>query len=306
MTAAPASDSQLSQIGLAAGNYVLAVGGFGLAAGETLDTSNAYPNSMSTSDGAYQLDLSGDASLAFAVNPDFGGSWGDPSGAAVVVDSGGGGGAFDALSGGDVVASVASVTDADSGDSFSYALTDDAGGAFDIDGATGEISVAGSGDVDISTLDGQSVTVQVTDSYGQTYSETQTFEFGSDSGETIAGGAGDDVIYGFDGADTLSGGAGDDVVFGGDGDDLLIARMGEGDDVLNGGAGSWTDTVQLQDAGGGDSIGTYGVDWTVTITQGSIDDVGSDTIELSDNADGVITLSDGVEIQFQDIEEIQW
>jgi trimeric autotransporter adhesin len=78
-------------------------------------------------------------------------------------------------------------------------------------------------------------------------------KFGSelDDSETIlAGGAGNDHLYGLSGNDTLSGGNGDDYLDGGVGDDVL--KGGAGRDTLVGGAGN--DTYQFTGAWGHDTI----------------------------------------------------
>ena len=56
----------------------------------------------------------------------------------------------------------------------------------------------------------------------------------ADSGD-IAGGPGNDLIYGSSGDDKIRGGMGDDCIIGGGGDDTL--RGQNGDDVLVGGSG---------------------------------------------------------------------
>ncbi len=63
---------------------------------------------------------------------------------------------------GTVVGTV-SATDVDTGDTFSYALTDDAGGRFAIDAATGQITVANGSLLDAETSQSHDITVQVTD-----------------------------------------------------------------------------------------------------------------------------------------------
>jgi len=85
-------------------------------------------------------------------------NWQINAGGAGIVDEAGGddltlnGGATlipagDVYGSGAVVASVASVSDVDAGDSFTFALTDDAGGKYQIDPATGEISLTADHDV---------------------------------------------------------------------------------------------------------------------------------------------------------------
>jgi len=104
---------------------------------------------------------------------------------------------------------------------------------------------------------------------------------------------------------------GDDRLFGHDGADLFILLQGQGNDRVEGGAGGgWTDTIELQDADGGSDIGAYGSDWTLELDSGSVE--ASDTnatdgwLDLTDDASGTITLQDGTEIDFSQIEHIQW
>ncbi|MCB1490897.1 MAG: VCBS repeat-containing protein, partial [Rhodobiaceae bacterium] len=119
------------------------------------------------------------------------------------------------IAAGVVVANVASVVDADAGDGFTYALTDDAGGKFAIGAETGEISLVA--DHDTSSAYSDTVTVEVTDTGGNTYTETVGIQFGTSGNDSLTGTAGTDIIYGFDGADVLDGGDGDDVLVGDNG-----------------------------------------------------------------------------------------
>ena len=119
----------------------------------------------------------------------------------------------------------------------------------------------------------------------------------------IDGGAGRDRITGSDGDDVIDGGVDNDRLAGGDGDDLFTYEVGDGSDRMDGGAGGgWTDTIQLSD--GTSALGEFGTDWTITVTDGSIESVDADNITLSDDADGFITLGDGSTIQFTNIEEV--
>ena len=119
------------------------------------------------------------------------------------------------LAAGSIVADVASVVDANLGDSHSFALTDDAGGKFQINASTGEISLVA--EHDASSVYSDTVTVQVTDGGGNTYSETIGIDLGTGGDDTLTGTANTDIMYAFDGADSLDGAAGDDVLYGGDG-----------------------------------------------------------------------------------------
>lgn len=70
------------------------------------------------------------------------------------------------------VIGTATAVDEDDGDSHSFALTDDAGGAFAIDSLTGVITVADGTLLDHETGDSLSVTVETTDGGGLVYDET--------------------------------------------------------------------------------------------------------------------------------------
>jgi Ca2+-binding RTX toxin-like protein len=125
---------------------------------------------------------------------------------------------------------------------------------------------------------------------------------GSTGDDNIIGGAGNDRLYGGQGDDTFFGGAGNDLVNGGAGADVFVYEMGDGSDQFNAGGGAWTDTIQFSDGIG--SLGELGVDWTIDLTQGSIISSSEDSIELSDGADGIITLDDGSTLTFTDVEQI--
>lgn len=75
----------------------------------------------------------------------------------------------------------------------------------------------------------------------------------SDGDDTLAGGGGNDFLYGMGGDDVLDGGAGHDNLFGGSGDDLL--EGGEGYDNIDGGLGN--DTASYADATSGVAVYLY-------------------------------------------------
>ncbi len=66
---------------------------------------------------------------------------------------------------------------------FTFSLTDDAGGRFAIDSATGEITVADGSQLDYETDTSHNITVEVTDATGNTYSEAMTIEVNNLGGE---------------------------------------------------------------------------------------------------------------------------
>jgi hypothetical protein len=125
-------------------------------------------------------------------------------------------------------------------------------------------------------------------------------------GDTIDGADGtDDIIFGNGGNDLILGGAGNDTMYGGDEGDIFVFREGDGADTVYGGSGGgWIDTIELSDAGG--DLGTYGTDWTVLLTSGFIDAQDVNSLTLSDDADGMITLADGSTIDFYEIERTEW
>ena len=150
-----------------------------------------------------------------------------------------------------------------------------------------------------SAYDGQSIRIQLanTDNDDSDYIVFDDIEINELS---PASSGGDDALYGGDGSDTLVGGAGNDVLDGGAGDDIFVFGLGDGNDTADGGAG-WTDSVELESG-----VGTYGVDWTVSIESGSITNTGANQIDLSSDASGTITLSDGSELDFENLEQINW
>ncbi len=93
-----------------------------------------------------------------------------------------------------------------------------------------------------------------------------------DHAETIAGGDGDDFIFGYGADDSLRGEGGNDTLQGGRGDDVLVG--GDGDDTLAG-----EDGADVLKGGGGADILLGGA--------------GDDTYSITDNADTVIEASDG-------------
>jgi Ca2+-binding RTX toxin-like protein/carbon monoxide dehydrogenase subunit G len=125
--------------------------------------------------------------------------------------------------------------------------------------------------------------------------------------ENVAGSRYNDALTGDSNDNVITGGLGNDTLSGGSGSDTFIYHVGDGNDTVTGGSGaSWTDTVNLHD--GTSTLGTYGVDWTLSVTSGSI--VSTDTahhvISLSQDAGGHIDLSNGGTINFTELERITW
>jgi VCBS repeat-containing protein len=87
---------------------------------------------------------------------------------------------------GSVVGTV-SATDPDSGDTLTYALTDDAGGRFAIDPHTGVITVADGTLLDYENAAQHGITVEVTDAGGLSASQTFTIDVGQAAGQAPGG-----------------------------------------------------------------------------------------------------------------------
>ena len=158
------------------------------------------------------------------------------------------------------VVGALSTVDPDLGDTFTYALLNDAGGRFALAGSN---IVVGNGLLlDFEQAAAHAISVQVTDSTGHTFvkglnisvgdvnpetvlgdAAANTFFggaladnlFGFDGNDVLRGNVGNDALYGGLGADTLSGGLGLDKLFGGAGDDALSGDLGR--DVMSGGQG---------------------------------------------------------------------
>jgi Ca2+-binding RTX toxin-like protein len=118
----------------------------------------------------------------------------------------------------------------------------------------------------------------------------------------LTGNSGSNVLNGGAGTDTLTGGGGADTMVGGAGDDTFVYARGDGSDSIDGGA-SWLDTLQFNQSGGAMQFGT---DWTLSLTSGSIVTQNAGELILSADADGIISVSDGAQINVTDIERIHW
>ncbi|MEM9812337.1 MAG: hypothetical protein AAF913_06660, partial [Pseudomonadota bacterium] len=185
----------------------------------------------------------------------------------------------------------------------------------------------------------ESLTIHVQDAAGTHTAgaggETVT---GLSEEDVLTGGAGDDQFYGGDGADDLSGEGGNDTLDGGAGNDILVGGLGDdifrggvGDDDMDGGTGadtffigavegsdtvtttadSWTDVIELEGMASGTAAVAgntiTGNGWTLVLDSGSsVLSQGTDTLDLSNEAAGVITFDDGGSVDFNGIERIAW
>ena len=194
------------------------------------------------------------------------------------------------VSAGTVVASVASVTDPDVGDAFTYTLLDDAGGKFTIDSSTGEISLVN--EHDASTAYSDSIAVQVTDSGGNTYSEDVSINFGTADSESVIGSGENVIIYGLGGSDTLTGGTGDDVLYADEGSTPIGASESVGNDYSLIRLGNFADIDPNESNGASENsaslLGSYGdsnAPLHSQIVSATANDTNSDGI-LNDNDNG--------------------
>jgi hypothetical protein len=124
---------------------------------------------------------------------------------------------------------------------------------------------------------------------------------------TVSAGMGAKTITLGSGTDTLITGSGNETITGGYGSDTFTTHVGDGNDTIHGGIGaSWINTIDLHS--GTASLGTYGTDWTLTISTGSIvsNDTVNHTITLSHDASGTIHMPDGHSIAFADIDKITY
>ncbi|MEL7283438.1 MAG: PA14 domain-containing protein, partial [Pseudomonadota bacterium] len=164
----------------------------------------------------------------------------------------------------------------------------------------------GSGEMEPMTLEGGSFNSIDLSEGENTVTVTNPDGPGPDGLSATVSGTYDEVvetttITGTEFNDTIVGGADDEIMIGGDGDDMFIYAEDGGSDTIDGGAG-WTDTIDLSGALGDDAV--YDQDWTLTVTEGEVVSEDADSITLSDDASGFITLDNGETIDFSNIEQI--
>ena len=128
---------------------------------------------------------------------------------------------------------------------------------------------------------------------------------GGDGNDTILGGHGNDKIDGGKGDDILDGGAGNDIIKGDKGNDQFVFGAGSGNDDIDGGKSAiYSDEVRLNDvtAGPGGEASGYG-EWTLQTNDDYTVQDGHISFDFGD-ASGTITLWDGSELEFSNIEDI--
>ncbi|MFY0679118.1 MAG: Hint domain-containing protein [Thalassovita sp.] len=116
-----------------------------------------------------------------------------------------------------------------------------------------------------------------------------------DDNDTVFGGDGNDTIYGWSGADSIEGGAGDDNLRAGGGNDTILAGEGndtlhgwDGDDLLTTGDGN--DVVELGSGSGNDTVTDF------DMADDDLDGFTNDQIDVSD-----LTDADGESVQWWDV-----
>ncbi|MSO93216.1 MAG: tandem-95 repeat protein [Rhodospirillales bacterium] len=180
-------------------------------------------------------------------------------------------------------------------------------------GATGYVTLSDGSKL---TFDGvQNITFSDEFQYDDT---TERVYVANQSGDSITGDSshdghfvgsdGADTLTGGDGNDTFDGGSGDDTAQGDAGNDLFIFGSGDGSDYFDGGSG-WSDTIQLQDVSGGpggDSGWTMHLDGAGSGQGGASYTQTDHSIVFNGETSGSITLADGSELAFDNVEKIEW
>ncbi|HET7716738.1 MAG TPA: cadherin domain-containing protein, partial [Bauldia sp.] len=121
------------------------------------------------------------------------------------------------------------------GGAVTYSLSNDAGGRFAINAATGVVTVANGQLLDFEQAASHQVTVRATNALGAFSQQTFTINLIDIVPVEDVGGKGNDTLIGTPEPDKVDGGRGNDTILGGGGDDVLVG--GKGKDAINGGPG---------------------------------------------------------------------
>ena len=214
-----------------------------------------------------------------------------------------GGGGADILMGGDGVDSLF-------GDALADVLSGGNGNDILTGGAGADTLLGGAGsDTASYATSASAINVNLTtgaatggDAQGDTFTSIENLT-GSGFNDGLVGDGNVNILTGNAGNDTLQGLGGADTLYGGLGSDVFIVGQGDGNDTIDGGAGGgWTDSITLQNA----DSSAVGSGWTVSLTSGSVQSDNGSAKTFTDDAAGTITLEDGTEIGFQNIESINY
>ncbi|MGO4705216.1 hypothetical protein AB4072_05480 [Microvirga sp. 2MCAF38] len=116
--------------------------------------------------------------------------------------------------------SVLKAIDANSGDTFTYKLLDDAGGRFAL--KSDALVVADGLKLDFEQATSHSVTVRATDQTGRFVDQRLTIKVSDIASEDIKGSAGNDIFFGGANSDKFAGRDGKDILNGGKGRDIFV------------------------------------------------------------------------------------
>ena len=155
-------------------------------------------------------------------------------------------------------------------------------------------------------VNSQTISVEATDSDGNTYVEDVGVHLGTNNSDNITGGSDSDIIYGFDGDDNIEGGLGDDMLYGEDGNDIFNFDVDSGADYVDGGAGGgWVDSIDLSDVAA--NAADPSSPWQIEVDGEQVDyDIDAGSLELGVDVSGVIQFDDGSQINFDNLESIEW
>ena len=188
--------------------------------------------------------------------------------------------------------------DPDTGDTLTYALTNNAGGRFSIDAATGELTVANGAVLDFESQSSFTITARATDAAGLSTAADFSIllnnlpepkSWTGDNGANLFVAATNDLwtINGLSGADTLTGNASADTLFGGSGADVLDGAGGV--DMLVGGIGDDSFYVDnsadqvVENPGEGTDIIFAASDFLMSANVEKLTQIGSGNIAASGN-----------------------
>jgi hypothetical protein len=120
--------------------------------------------------------------------------------------------------------------------------------------------------------------------------------------EILVGGSGDDTLNAYGGNDALVGNGGNDILVGGDGDDLLIGGLGN--DIMSGGGGGDAYLFSADGGEGSDTITDFDVATDVIRLSDVLDAEGDNDIDIADllrdggqNVTANITGADGADVE---------